>query len=260
LWFEALIVFIFLLLVWLGVSRRIRQIRRRQDQQDRLVREKAELENRALQAQMNPHFIFNCLNSIQQFIFDGDELAANNYISGFARLIRATLHNSSRPFISVTDEVAYLSTYLSLEKMRFKDKMEYFVEVDPAIDQENTLLPPMLIQPYVENCMRHGLRHKASGKGYILITMSQEEGRLMVVVEDNGIGRKKAMEYKSREHIEYQSKGMSMTADRIRIISAVYGGDITVKVEDVMNEDGKPAGTRILISLPEFRHWTSEPA
>ena len=114
---------VFLLLVWLGVSRRIRQIRRRQDQQDRLVKEKAELENRALQAQMNPHFIFNCLNSIQQFIFDGDELAVNNYISGFSRLIRATLHNSSRPFISVTDEINYLSTYLSLEKMRFKDKM-----------------------------------------------------------------------------------------------------------------------------------------
>ncbi|HXB34592.1 MAG TPA: two-component regulator propeller domain-containing protein [Puia sp.] len=258
-WFEALVVIVFLLLVWLGVSRRIRQIRRRQDQQDRLVREKAELENRALQAQMNPHFIFNCLNSIQQFIFDGDELAVNNYISGFARLIRATLHNSSRPFISVTDEINYLSTYLSLEKMRFKDKMEYFVEVDPAIDQEKSLLPPMLIQPYAENCMRHGLRHMESGgKGYILITMQREEGRLIIVVEDNGIGRKKAMEYKSREHIEYQSKGMSMTAARIRIISAVYGGDITVKVEDVMNGEGKPAGTRVLISLPEFRHWTAE--
>jgi hypothetical protein len=258
-WFDCILAVAFIGAAWVFVSWRIRQVRREQDQQQRLVREKAELENRALQAQMNPHFIFNCLNSIQQFIFDGDELAVNNYISGFARLIRATLYNSSRPFISVTDEVAYLSTYLSLEKMRFKDKMEYFIEVDPAIEQEKSLLPPMLIQPYVENCMRHGLRHKLSGKGYILITIRQEEGRLLVVVEDNGIGRKKAMEYKSREHIEYQSKGMSMTADRIRIISAVYGGDITVKVEDVMNEDGKAAGTRILISLPEFRHWTAEP-
>jgi ligand-binding sensor domain-containing protein len=259
-WFEILGVIVFLSLIWLVVNRRIRQIRSRQDQQDRLMREKAELENKALQAQMNPHFIFNCLNSIQQFIFDGDELAVNNCISGFARLIRATLHNSSRPFISVMDEIDYLSTYLSLEKMRFKDKMEYLIEVDPAIDQQNSLLPPMLIQPYVENCMRHGLRHKEGGKGYILITMRRREGRLMIIVEDNGIGRKKAIEYKSREHIEYQSKGMSMTADRIRIISAVYGGDISVKVDDILNEGGKPAGTRILISLPEFRHWTAEPA
>ncbi len=258
-WFKILGVTVFLSLVWLVVNRRIRQIRRSQDQQDRLMREKAELENKALQAQMNPHFMFNCLNSIQQFIFDGDELAVNTYISGFARLIRATLHNSSRPFISVTDEIDYLSTYLSLEKMRFKDKMEYLIEIDPAIDQEKSLLPPMLIQPYVENCMRHGLRHKESGMGYILITMRRDAGRLTVVVEDNGIGRKKAMEYKSGEHIEYQSKGMSMTADRIRIIGAVYGEDILVKVEDIVNESDRPAGTRILISLPEFRHWTSEP-
>jgi ligand-binding sensor domain-containing protein len=258
-WFEVLVAIVLMFLIWLVVSRRIRQIRRRQNQQDRLMREKAELENKALQAQMNPHFIFNCLNSIQQFIFDEDELAVNNYISGFARLIRATLHNSSRAFISVTDEIDYLSTYLSLEKMRFKDKMEYLIEVDPAIDQEKSLLPPMLIQPYVENCMRHGLRHKESGMGYILITMRRDAGRLTIVVEDNGIGRKKAMEYKSGEHIEYQSKGMSMTADRIRIIGAVYGGDILVKVEDIVNESDRPAGTRILISLPEFRHWTSEP-
>jgi LytS/YehU family sensor histidine kinase len=179
-------------------------------------------------------------------------LASNKYISGFARLIRATLHNSSRSFISVAEEVDYLSTYLSLEKMRFKEKMDYFIEVDAAIDKDNSFLPPMLIQPYVENSMRHGLRHKKKGKGHILVTMQRQGERLVVIVEDNGIGRAKAMEYKTGEHIEYQSKGMMLTADRIKMISSVYGGEINVRVEDITGKDSQPEGTRIVISPPQF--------
>jgi LytS/YehU family sensor histidine kinase len=251
-WFEALVILIFFLLIWLIVGWRIRNIRRQQEEKERLLKEMAELENRALQAQMNPHFIFNCLNSIQQFIFDQDIRATNRYISGFARLIRATLHNSSQPVISLASEVDYLSTYLSLEKMRFKHKMEYLIEIDPDVDRENTLLPPMLIQPYVENSMRHGLRHKTKGEGIIRIMMRRQDQGLKVIVEDNGIGRQKAMEYKTGEHIEYQSKGMSMTADRIRTISALYGSKINIQVEDMMTDDGQPAGTRVVISLPDF--------
>jgi Histidine kinase/Y_Y_Y domain len=251
-WFELLIIVAFIALTWLLVSRRIRHIRRQQAESERLIRKTTEMENRALQAQMNPHFIFNCLNSIQQFVFDQDILASNQYISGFAHLIRATLHNSTKSFISITDEVDYLSTYLSLEKMRFKEKMDYTIEVDATIDQDNRLVPPMLIQPYVENSMRHGLRHKAGGKGHIRIMMREQEGLLIVVVEDNGIGRKKALEYKSIEHIEYQSKGMALTADRIKMISAIYGREIDVSVEDVADDNGQPQGTRVIIRLPDF--------
>jgi ligand-binding sensor domain-containing protein len=251
-WFDFLIGAIAFLLIWMLVAWRIRRIRREQKRKDELTQKVGELESRALQSQMNPHFIFNCLNSIQQFVFDGDILASNKYISGFARLVRSTLHNSTRSFISVSEEVDYLSTYLSLEKMRFKEKMDYFIEIDPAIDIDNTLVPPMLIQPYVENSMRHGLRHKVEGNGYIRIRMLRQGERLMVIIEDNGIGRKKAMEYKTGEHIEYQSKGMLLTSDRIRMIGAVYGGDIDVRVEDVLNDDGQSAGTRVVINLPEF--------
>jgi ligand-binding sensor domain-containing protein/ribosomal protein L27 len=251
-WFEVLVLVVFLSLTWLLVSRRIRHIRRQQDESERLIRKTTEMENRALQAQMNPHFIFNCLNSIQQFVFDQDVLASNQYISGFAHLIRATLHNSSKSFISITDEVDYLSTYLSLEKMRFKEKMDYTIEVDAAIDKDNRFLPPMLIQPYIENSMRHGLRHKVQGQGHIRIIMRQRGTQLVVTVEDNGIGRKKALEYKSAEHIEYQSKGMGLTADRIKMISAIYGYEIDVSIEDIVADNGQAQGTRVVIHLPDF--------
>src|SRR6202012_2944071 len=133
------------------VTFRIRQIRKRESEREVLNQRLVEMEHMALQAQMNPHFIFNCLSSIQQYIFSQDTLEANKYLTGFARLIRATLNNSSRPFISLAAEIDYLSTYLSLEKLRFKDKMDYAIEVDPRIDPQQFMIPPMMIQPFVEN-------------------------------------------------------------------------------------------------------------
>jgi len=212
----------------------------------------AEMEITALQAQMNPHFIFNCLNSIQQYIFDQEVLAANRYLTGFARLIRSTLHNSSKAFISLADEIDYLSTYLSLEKGRFKEKMDYTIHADPSVDTSLYIIPPMLIQPFVENSMRHGLRHKTSGKGYIHIGISMSGHRLMITVDDNGIGRKKAAHFKTREHIEYQSKGMSLTADRIRMMNVKYNDSIRVEVIDLEDALGQPGGTRVTMLFPLF--------
>jgi LytS/YehU family sensor histidine kinase len=252
-WFRGLAFAIVVLLTWLLVSRRIRNIRKQQNEREELVRQRAEMENKALQAQMNPHFIFNCLNSIQQFMFDQDMMQTNEYVSGFARLIRATLNHSSRSFISLEEEIEYLSDYLVLEKMRFKEKMNYYIELDPVIDQFNTVLPPMLIQPYVENAMRHGLRNKPGGDGFIRIMIRKEGSDLVIIVEDNGIGREKAMEYKTKEHIEYQSKGISMTASRISILGAVYGVYVRVSMEDRMT-NGCPDGTKVTVIVPEFSH------
>lgn len=251
-WFYGLIIAAFLSLTWLFVSLRIRQIRNREKEKEQLSQRMMEMEHMALQAQMNPHFIFNCLNSIQQYIFEQDIFATNKYISGFAKLIRATLQNSSKDFIPVPDEISYLSGYLSLEKLRFKEKMDYFIEVDPAINDDVYIIPPMLIQPFVENSMRHGLRHKLEGKGYIHIKFSKAGNRLSVTVEDNGIGRKKAAGFKTREHIEYQSKGMSLTADRIRMMNAKYNDSILIDVIDLEDQTGKPAGTRVTMEFPLF--------
>ncbi|HXO75729.1 MAG TPA: histidine kinase, partial [Puia sp.] len=251
-WFYGLILAAFLLLTWLFVSLRIAHIRNREKEKEQLSQRMMEMEHTALQAQMNPHFIFNCLNSIQQYIFDQDIFAANKYISGFAKLIRATLQNSSKPFISLPDEISYLSGYLSLEKLRFKEKMDYSIEVDQEINDEVYIIPPMLIQPYVENSMRHGLRHKAEGKGFITIKFRKAGDRLYVTVEDNGIGRKKAGSFKTREHIEYQSKGMSLTADRIRMMNAKYNDSILIDVIDLEDVTGKATGTRVIMEFPLF--------
>lgn len=252
-WFQGGIFLCALCLTWLLASLRIRHIRRRQKEKEQLNQRMMELEHSALQAQMNPHFIFNCLNSIQQYIVSQEVLAASKYLTGFARLIRATLHHSSRAFISLADEIDYLTTYLSLEKLRFKEKMDYRIEVDAGINKGLFVIPPMLIQPYVENSMRHGLRHKTTGNGYIHIIFSLNDNKLVVTVEDNGIGRKQAAAYKTREHIEYQSRGMSLTADRIRMINMKYPEPIRIEVIDLEGDlSGSPAGTRVIMEFPLF--------
>jgi len=252
-WFLAGCLIVFFGMTWLFISLRIKNIRRQQNEEELLARRMAELEHTALQAQMNPHFIFNCLNSIQQYIFDQDILAANKYITGFARLIRATLHNSTKDLIPLEDELVYLSTYLSLEKLRFKEKMSYTIEVAPDLPVDGGYwVPPMIIQPYVENSMRHGLRHRKMAGGYIRISIREENGKLAVVVEDNGIGREKAASFKTREHIEYQSKGMSLTADRIRLINSTHKENIEVEIIDLKDGQGIATGTRVVIKFPKF--------
>jgi LytS/YehU family sensor histidine kinase len=174
-----------------------------------------------------------------------------------ARLIRATLNNSSKPLISVQEEINYLSTYLTLEKLRFKEKMNFSIEVAPDIDQTATLIPPMLTQPYAENSMRHGLRHKTDGNGFISVELGIVGENLVVSIRDNGIGREKAALYKTREHIEYQSKGMVLTTDRIRMINALYDRRIEVQVVDLL-EDGQPGGTLVILTLPLFHKTTQK--
>jgi hypothetical protein len=259
-WFDAVVLALFVFLTWLFVTLRIKQLRRRQAEKDELYKRLAETEHMALQAQMNPHFIFNCLNSIQQYIFDQDIFSANKYITGFAKLIRATLHNSSKPSISLAEEIDYLSAYLSLEKLRFKEKMDYTIEVAPSLrnDLENIHIPPMLIQPYVENSMRHGLRHRTGSGGYIHISIEPENDKLKFIVEDNGIGRKQAARYKTREHIEYQSKGMSLTADRIRLINTASGDSIRVEVLDITDTHGRAGGTRVIVWFPRHTVFQKE--
>ncbi|HVW59850.1 MAG TPA: histidine kinase, partial [Puia sp.] len=259
-WFDVLALVLFLGVTWLFVALRIKHLRRRQAEQDELQKRLAETEHMALQAQMNPHFIFNCLNSIQQYIFDQDIFAVNKYITGFAKLIRATLHNSSKSSISLAEEIEYLSTYLSLEKLRFKEKMDYTIDVALSLrgDVENIQIPPMLIQPYVENSMRHGLRHKTGGGGYIRIKVMQEGDKLMFVIEDNGIGRHQAARFKTGEHIEYQSRGMSLTADRIRLINMTGGDNIRVEVFDISDQQGQAAGTRVTVWFPRYPAFQKE--
>jgi hypothetical protein len=244
------------LLWWLGAWR-IARIRHKQQEKERLMQKMAELENTALTSQMNPHFIFNCLNSIQLYIFNGDITASNKYIAGLGKLIRMTLNNSSRSFVSLADEADYLSSYLLLEKMRFEDKIDYELVMNNIADPSTVLIPPMLIQPFVENALQHGLAPKYGSKGFISIHIQRDGETLKITVNDNGIGRKAAAAGKKtglKENIkEYSSKGMALTKDRLDIINKIYKGAATIEVSDLTDHTNAPSGTSVVITMPLFQ-------
>ncbi len=243
------------LLVWLIYRYNIRNIRREEEMKREFESRYSGLEQQALQAQMNPHFIFNALNSIQTFILDLDAEGANNYLTNFASLIRQTLENSMHPLITVASELKYLETYMGLEKLRFRDKFQYQVDIDSAIDQNNTLLPGMLLQPYIENSIRHGIQHRKDNNGLISLTVGKGPGdSTLYTITDNGVGRKRAGELRSSRHIEYQSRGTAINDKRITAINRHFKINIRVTTEDVIDENGMVAGTSVSVTIPPLHN------
>ncbi|OQP59954.1 hypothetical protein A3860_35520 [Niastella vici] len=249
-WFRILIGLLFIsgtgLLVWFI----IRRIRKREQEKTAISKRISELEQLSRKAQMNPHFIFNSLNSIQQYVMDSDVTGANKFISGFSRLIRQTLDFSSKPEISLEEELDYLSNYLELEKTRLENAFTWSVAIDKNVDPAEHYIPPMILQPFVENSVRHGLRYRRDKNGKVTITVKRVGDHLVCVVEDNGIGRRAAMEYKSITPINYQSKGLSLTADRITMYNKEHEQKITMQIEDLEAGNGVALGTRVTISFP----------
>jgi ligand-binding sensor domain-containing protein len=248
-WFRLLALLIIGALIWIFVSVRIRKIRRQNNEKMQINDRMAELEQMALKAQMNPHFIFNSLNSVQQYVIDKDLRGANKFITEFSRLIRLTLDISSRTKISIYEEVSYLSTYLELEKTKFEDKFSYNVVVEGEMDSSEWFIPPMILQPYVENSIRHGVRYRHDKLGHIRVSFSLNEQYLICQVEDNGVGRKKAAEYKSEIAIEYQSKGMTLTAKRIEMLNKNQSDPVVIDIEDMENNHAA-TGTRVVVRFP----------
>lgn len=244
-WFRILVLGTIIAITWWIIVRRIRREQEKSMVQNRLN----ELEQQALRSQMNPHFIFNCLNSIQNFLLQNNFEKTNEYLTAFAHLIRQTLDNSSRSSISLEGEIRYLNSYLELESMRFAHTFVHTIELDPAIDPDRTFIPTMILQPYVENSIRHGLRYRQEGVKEVRISFRKRGNTLVCIVEDNGIGRKKAGELKSFMHVEYQSKGMTLTAERIAALNRRQDIPITVDVID-MEEDGNATGTQVIVRFP----------
>jgi sensor histidine kinase YesM len=210
----------------------------------------AEAEMNTLRAQMNPHFIFNCLNSIKLYALENDSNAASEYLTLFSQLIRLVLENSRSEKITLKKELETVELYIKLEAMRFKDKVGYSIAVSPEIDIQYTELPPLLIQPYVENAIWHGLMHKKEG-GCITIEIGQQENdTLLIDITDNGIGRERAAMYKSKSATSQKSFGLKMTSDRIEIINQIYGIRAEVKVIDLKNDLNYSTGTKVMIKIP----------
>lgn len=209
----------------------------------------SELNQQNLRQQMNPHFIFNTLNSIQYYVFRNDKIASNNYMSKFATLMRKTLENSRHTAIPVKDEVDALELYLELESIRFKEKFEWKINFDEDIDLYLFKIPTMLIQPYVENAISHGLMHKDNGKGRVTIDLRMADGAILCTVEDNGVGRERASGLKTGEK-NHHSLGTRITESRLKLVNELYGRKMRVKYTDLEDEEGNATGTRVEISIP----------
>ncbi|QCX37469.1 sensor histidine kinase [Aureibaculum algae] len=201
---------------------------------------------KSLRTQMNPHFIFNALNSVNSFISQNDERTANRYLTDFSTLMRSVLNNSEEDFIPLENEIELLELYLKLEHSRFKDKFDYELNVDAAIDRGQFQIPPMLLQPYVENAVWHGLRYKKE-KGFLKVSLDKiDEETIKIEIADNGIGRVKSKALKTEHQKKQKSKGMQNIKQRIKILNQMYKDKVDVFIED-MHED--KTGTKVVLIL-----------
>ena len=213
-----------------------------------LQKQLAEVERQALQSQMNPHFLFNALNAIQGYIAEGDKASANRYLSRFSRLVRAALQHSRLTKVPLEDDLRNLQNYLELEQLRFQEKFDYHITVAEDIDPVATTLPPMLVQPFIENAIIHGLANK-EGKGQIDLNYRQLDGLLVVTVTDNGIGIQAARQLKKERPSEHQSVGLSITARRLAILNENGNGG-KVETEELKDKLGQVTGTRVRVWIP----------
>lgn len=208
----------------------------------------AEIEMKALRAQMNPHFIFNSLNSIQKFILQKDEYTASQYLTKFSRLIRLILDQSNQEYITLNSELEMIKLYTEMEAIRFHDKFEFHVYIDPQLTTE-VKLPSMIIQPHIENAIWHGLLHKKE-KGLIQLSIIKISEKLLeITIEDNGIGRVKAQELKSKQVLKNKSYGSKISADRQHLFNQANNINAPIKYQDLINAEGKPIGTKVIIPL-----------
>lgn len=248
LWFRILAGLLLVAFVFYLFSRRIVQVRREEKLRAGFTQRIAQTELAALRAQMNPHFVFNCLNSINRYILVNQPEEASAYLSKFSRLIRLILDNSRTETVLLSRELEALQLYVEMERMRFDEKFDFRLEISPEVSPGSIEIPPLLIQPYVENAIWHGLMHKR-GHGLLTVSIHKEGARLIIEITDNGVGRRKAQEYKSKSASHQKSHGMQLTAERISMINKLFGTQATVETTDLTDETGEAAGTRVTLSL-----------
>lgn len=211
--------------------------------------QKAELEMKALKAQMNPHFISNSLNAINLFILQNNKEQASAYLTKFARLIRTILRYSESSLIELRLELETLQIYMDLEKLRFDDHFDFSIHVDPEIDINNTRIPPLLLQPYVENAVWHGLMQKEE-KGHLQVDISKEDSLLVCRITDDGIGRENARLQKQKNEPLKESLGIKITTERIALMKTKGQDKLQVTINDLVNPDQTPAGTEVILKIP----------
>ncbi|MFI5151379.1 MAG: two-component regulator propeller domain-containing protein [Bacteroidia bacterium] len=237
------------LLVFLYIRLRIRRIRRREKEKTRMARVYAELELKALQGQMNPHFTFNCLNTIKYFIATDNKVSANKYLGKFSRLLRLFLEQSTSSYITLASELEILSLYVELEQLRMDKEFEFHLEVPPDLDTTEVDIPAMLLQPFMENAIHHGLLN-SDRKRSLYLRIRMEGDMLVLEVEDNGIGRANSAALRCTPSSTHKSMGIQNTTDRIETINYIKNTSIEMRVTDLHDTAGQASGTRVTILIP----------
>lgn len=215
----------------------------------RSQRKIAELSQENLRSQMNPHFIFNILNSIHSFMLKKDADSSSKYLLKFSQLLRLTLDNSRSKLVTINDEINALKLYLELESMRFENQLEYKIIIDEEIDPLMFKIPTLLLQPYVENSILHGFQGMQE-KGKIEIRMDYKNNAIHCSIKDNGIGRKKAESIKREKGIIYKSHGSNITETRLKLLNKIYGRKFGVMYTELLDKDDNCRGTKVEFDLP----------
>ncbi len=247
-WFRIAMILFFAGIISAVIYWRVRNVINEEQEKLKISGMVGELELKALRAQMNPHFIFNSLNSIQDFVLSHQGMEAAKYLSKFARLVRMILDNSEYTFISISQKIEFLRLYIELESLRMDNGFEFHLSLDKSINIEDQI-PTMVIQPYVENAIWHGLQYKKSHRVLKLHLTMEDEDFVRCEIEDNGIGREAAMQIKKQKGKTHDSKAMKITDERIQILKKLYGFGPSVEIIDLV-DDGIAKGTKVILKLP----------
>ncbi len=229
-------------------------MKRREDQRAVLTKEMEKTKMRALQTQMNPHFIFNSLNSIRSYMLKNETKEASGYLSKFSRLIRQILEYSSEEYITLKQELQVLDLYVQIEQLRFRDEFGFEIDAEESIEQDELMVPPLIVQPFLENAIWHGLMQK-EGKKRIHLLVKDEGTRLKIIVRDNGIGREESSRNKTGVPKETKSMAIDLTTQRIEMLEEkeLDAAEKKVSIIDLYNEDRSPAGTEVRITIPKIQ-------
>lgn len=249
-WFYTIVVVVLANMFRIILILRVRHVKKTETQKLLQEREISELRIKALQSQMNPHFTFNAINSIQYYILEKDKDSAFLFVGYFSKLVRQTLEFASRDSVSIKEEAAFLKNYIKLEQMRFENKFSFEIQIEPVIDSHQYQIPPMLLQPFAENAILHGLLHmNESGMLRIHFTVSGKD-ILKCTIEDNGIGRKKSAEINSGRHKQHKSVGLEITRRRVSLFNLPGQKDYRIEIYDLHDNNQQPSGTKILLFIP----------
>jgi ligand-binding sensor domain-containing protein len=236
-------------LLYLLYRSSINQVKKSEAKKTQIHQRMADLELQAIRARMNPHFIFNVLTAIQGFIAGEDKRAAHKYLSAFASLIRNTLDHSRNNLLLLGEETEMLKAYMELEKLRFKNKFNYEIIIDPALQKDTLFLPGMLLQPHIENAINHGLRYREGDGGLLHIHFRLEGFSLVCTVKDNGIGIERSRQLKAEQPRMHRSEGMNLTIKRIEVLNIMYNIQISTNVKT-----GDHTGTEVTITIPDVHY------